>query len=227
MSTTLVESKTSGSASAFGGLMDAVGGIAAAVIAIVGLTGFRPEQLTAIAVIVFGAAMLIQAGTLLSEYEIVLKALSMSPLSTSTEIGADGGMSIMFLGGIAGMVLGILALVGIAAAALTAVAIIVFGAALVLSSSSVRRLFVLQTPARRSAARTTTEMLAGEMASGSAGVQLAAGLTTVVLGILSAAGQRSQTLMLTALIVLGVTFLMTGSTLSGIVMGFMRQSNGT
>lgn len=223
MSTTFVESKASGSASAFGGLMDAIGGIAAAVIAIVGLSGFRPEQLTAIAVIVFGAAMLIQAGTLLSEYEMVLKALSRSALASSTPIDDNGGMSIMFLGGMAGVVLGILALVGVAAAALSAVAIIVFGASLVLGSGSVRRLFVLQTPARRSAARSLAELLAGEMASGSAGVQLAAGLTATVLGILAAAGQRPHALLLSALIVLGVTFMMTGSTLSGIVMGFMPQ----
>jgi hypothetical protein len=219
MNTAYVDTRASASAGAFGGLMDAIGGIAAAVIAIVGLTGFQPEMMTAIAVIVFGAAMLIQGGTLLSEY-----TGAMQVVPAATEGGGEGATAAMFLAGAAGMVLGILALLGIAAAALTAVAILVFGAALLLSSSAVRRLFMLQTPPRPATARSATEMLAGEMASGSAGIQLAAGLTAIVLGILALAGIRPQTLMLAALIVLGVTFIVTGSTLSGIVMGFMRET---
>jgi hypothetical protein len=222
MNTAYMDTRASASAGAFGGLMDAVGGIAAAVIAIVGLTGFQPEVMTAIAVIVFGAAMLIQGGALLSEYT---GAMQVVPAATAT--AGDGGTAALFLGGGAGTVLGILALLGIAAAALTAVAILVFGAALLLSSSSVRRLFTLQAAARRATARSATELLAGEMASGSAGIQLAAGLAAIVLGILAAAGTRPQTLILAALIVLGVTFIVTGSALSGIVVSFVRETRPT
>src|SRR6185437_12269358 len=165
MNTTFVDTRASGQASAYGGAIDAIGGIAAAVIAIIGLAGFHPATMTAISVIVFGAAMLIQGGTLLSEYAVVIQVVP-----SAAEGESDGGMSIMFLAGVAGIVLGILALLGIAARPLTAVAILAFGAALTLSSTSVRRLFLLQAAARRVSSRSGTEMLAGEMASGSAGV---------------------------------------------------------
>jgi hypothetical protein len=129
----------------------------------------------------------------------------------------------MFLAGIGGIVLGVLGLLGIQMATLTAVASIAFGAALVLSSSSVRHLFILQSKVRRLGARSATEMLAGEMASGSAGMQLLTGLAAIVLGILAVSGARSPQLTLVAMLILGVTLIMTGSTLSGLVMSFMHQ----
>lgn len=67
-------------------------------------------------------------------------------------------------------------------------------------------------------------MLAGEMASGTAGVHLLTGLATIVLGILAlVAGAPARVLTLSALLILGVTLIMTGSTLSGLVMSFMRN----
>lgn len=100
-----------------------------------------------------------------------------------------------------------------------------FGTALLLSSGAVRQLFRLQSAARRATVRSGAEMLAGEMASGSAGVQLLSGLTTIALGILALCGARTPVLTLTGLLVLGVTFILTGSTQSGLVMSFMHQEN--
>lgn len=217
MNTAFVESRAAAAATAYGGVIDAIGGIAAAVVAIVGLTGFHPELMAAIAVIVFGAALLIQGGTLLSEYAVVM------PVAAAE--GGDGGLSVMFLAGIGGIVLGVLGLLGIHMATLGAVAVIAFGSSLVLSSSSVRHLFVLQSTVRRLGTRSATEMLAGEMASGSAGMQLLTGLAAIVLGILAVSGARSAELTLVALLILGITLLMTGSTLSGLVMSFMRSAH--
>jgi hypothetical protein len=57
---------SSAEAAAYGGMGDAVGGIATAVLAIVALTGFARDTMAPIATIVFGAALLIQGGTILS-----------------------------------------------------------------------------------------------------------------------------------------------------------------
>jgi hypothetical protein len=65
---------------------------------------------------------------------------------------------------------------------------------------------------------------AGEMASGSAGVQMLAGLASLVLGILAVLGVN-DILTLAALIVLGATVILTGSALSGLVIGFMRPAS--
>ena len=202
----------------FGGFADAVGGIATIVLAIVALAGVNPGILVPAAVIVFGAALLIQGGTVLSEHASVLFPAAGGG---SIEQFRGGNLSAVFLTGIAGIVLGILALLGIAAATLTAVSVIAFGAALILSANSVRELHMVR---RYGAGMSGSEMVAGEMASGSAGVQLLAGLTAVVLGILAVSGVNPAVLMLSALIVLGGAVVLSGSTLSGMVLSFMRPS---
>lgn len=219
MSTVYVESRSS-EAAAYGGLIDAIGGIATAVLAIVGLNGFDHEGMAAIATIVFGGALLIQGGTMLSEYAHVISPVGAMRIPGET-LGGEG-LPAMFLVGAAGAVLGIIALLNIAPSALTAVALIAFGSALVLSSGSVRQLYLLQS-SKRVGTASTSEYLAGEMASGSAGIQVLTGLATIVLGVLAICGVHTAVLTLVGLLVLGVTVVVTGSTLSGLVLSFMRR----
>jgi hypothetical protein len=210
-------------AAAYGGLADAIGGIATIVLAIIALSGVHPEVILPIAVIVFGAALLIQGGTMLSEYASII--FPAGAAGASTEQMGVGSLSTLFLVGVAGIVLGILALLGIETGVLSAIAVIAFGSGLLLSSNAVRSLYMMQSSANRSAApRAGTELLAGEMASGSAGVQMLAGLAAIVLGILAVVGIKGDILLLAALIVLGATVILTGSALSGLVVGFMRSA---
>ncbi len=214
MSTTF--SQTAGSeAAAYGGLVDAIGGIATVVLAIIGLAGVHTDVLMPIAVIVFGAALLIQGGTMLSELAAV-------PGFVGAEQIGSSGISTVFLVGAAGIVLGVLALIGIVAGTLVSVSVIAFGAALLISSNSVRQLCTLRAAAASAVeAASVTAFVAGEMASGSAAVQLLAGLTAIVLGILAVVGIHAGTLVASALIVLGAAVVLSGSTLTGVVMGFM------
>jgi hypothetical protein len=136
----------------------------------------------------------------------------------------------MFPTGVAGIVLGILALLDVAPYTLTAVSVIAFGAALMMSSQSVRRLYTMQSEARRGSvgAYGTREFLAGEMAGGSAGIQFLAGLSALVLGIIAVsvgADARSELLTLVALLLVGLTNIISGSALSGLVLGFMRPES--
>lgn len=222
MTTTYSESTATTSVSSYGGFVDAFGGIATVVLAIVALAGVNATVMVPIAVIVFGAALLIQGGTLLSEHARMI--LPAGSGAAAFEQFSGGSLSAVFLVGASGIVLGVLALLGIAATTLSAVAIIAFGAALVMTSNSVRELHVARRAMMRASANSASELVAGEMAAGSAGVQLLAGLTAVVLGILAVAGTHPPILILSALIVLGATVLLSGSALSGIVMGFMRPA---
>lgn len=210
----------------YGGFADAMGGTATIVLAIVALAGIHPDLLVGIATIIFGAALLLQAGAMLSEYTHISLPADMS--SGSTEDFRGGGLSVLFLGGLAGIVLGVLALIGIAAAQLTAIAVIAFGGSLVISSNAVWQLHVLKHAARKSRTspdwRQWGEVLAGEVASGSAGFQALAGLGAVVLGILALVGMNSGVLTLAALLVMGATIVLTGCALSGAVTSFMRPS---
>jgi hypothetical protein len=67
-------------------------------------------------------------------------------------------------------------------------------------------------------------VVASEIATGSSSLQGMAGLAVIVLGILAVAGISSQYLALIALIVAGCSIVLTGSTLSGTMIGFMRSS---
>ena len=224
----VIESGTTQTA-AYGGLVDAVGGIGASVLAIVGLTGFDPEGMAAIATIVLGAAFVVQAGAVLSEYAHMA---SLSGGMSATDGVAGDGLPAMFTVGATGIVLGILALLGIATAVLIAISAIAFGGALLLSSSSVRALYLLrsrQALVASVASRSGAEMLSGQMASGSAGIQLLTGIAAAVLGILALAGpaRLSGVLVLAALLVLGVTVLLTGSAISSIVLSFVRRPSSS
>jgi hypothetical protein len=208
----------------YGGFVDAIGGIVTIVLAIIALSGIAATMLVAVATIVFGAALLIQGGTMLSEYtHTIFPAGAAAP---AEEFGG-GGNSTVFLVGAAGIVLGVLALLGLYPVMLTSIAVIAFGSALVLSSSAVWHLFRIRQSQYRSArqpAMMGSEILAGEMASGSAGLQCLAGLGAIVLGILAVTGTNPTILTLVGLLVLGSTVLLTGSTLSGAVQGFMPMT---
>lgn len=211
---------------AYGGFADALGGVATIVLAIVGLAGMRPEMMIGIATVVFGAALLIEGGAMLSEYaQLIFPTGAHAP--QAWEFGGSG-LSALFTMGAAGIVLGVLALLGIASAALTSVAIIAFGSALVLSSNAVWNLSRLrQAAAPEGQTVSGSVILANEMASGSSGVLSLAGLAAIVLGVLGVAGMNAAMLTLAALLVLGAALIMTGSTLSATVFALMSPSGNS
>jgi hypothetical protein len=211
-------STASGEAATYGGFVDALGGIAAIVLAIIGLSGVHPEVLVSIATIVFGAALLIQGGTMLSEF-----AMDMTPEGNSAVGG--GGLIALFLVGVAGIVLGVLALLGVHADILTSVAVIAFGGALALSSSAVWQLLTSRSVAMQFQSRTPMlRLIASEVAAGSAVMQAMGGLAVIVLGILAVSGTLAVPLTLIGILVSGAAILLTGGTLSGTMVGFMRAN---
>lgn len=207
----------------YGGFIDAGGGIATIVLTIIGLAGLAPRAILAVAVVVFGAALLIRGAAMLSEYS----RISFSAGTTAAVLNQFGGGSLpaIFFGGAVGVILGLLALLDVQAAILGPVAVIVFGSVMAGTCNStlnVRRLKARVESASAPSTRTGTDILATEMASSSAGGQAIAGLAAVVLGILAVVGTRSDALGLIALLVLGATLVLTGSTLSGLVSSFVR-----
>jgi hypothetical protein len=142
------------------------------------------------------------------------KLLSKTDASMS---GLGGGISAEFLAGGAGIVLGILALLGLEFEPLTAIAVIVFGCGLIMGSSVVSRLNALKASA--SGADSTAQKVVGEIVSGAMGMQVLVGVSAVVLGILSLIGFEPLTLTLVALLAIGASSLLTGSAMSGKMMG--------
>lgn len=166
-----------------GSAVEAIGALATIALAIVGLAGILSSTVAAIATIILGAAILTQGG-----------AFAAGNLSSGETQFRESGSSASFLGGVAGIVLGILALLGIAAPTLLAVAVIVFGATFFLGSGS-----------------WAMNAQGSVVESGFSGGEIMVGLAGIVLGILAVVGLSQLTLVLVALLCLGASALFGGS----------------
>lgn len=197
------------------GAAEAIAGIAAIVLTILGLAHVAPELLVAVATIAMGVALLAQGATIAGEYaQLSAYQGEVLPFSGSST------WSIELLAGAAGVVLGILALLGVAPLILVAIAIIGFGGGLSLSAGAVAQVAISGT---RISTDDRVRRFAVESASTSSVMQGLIGLQAVVLGILSLAGFNSLSLVLIALLAAGVFLLVNGSTFGGFVLSFFRR----
>ncbi|HZQ48554.1 MAG TPA: hypothetical protein VFC07_16170 [Verrucomicrobiae bacterium] len=189
-----------------GSVIEAIGGIAAVVLAIIGLAGGLRNDMAAIAVIVIGASLLFEGSALAASHRRLLSTLEGSS-GNSAEFGE--AMSVEFLAGFAGIVLGILALLGISTWTLIATAVIVFGSSFLLNSGAIMRLHSQSASALYT--REQSREMAKETASAGAGGHMLIGLAAVVLGILALLNINPVVLSLVALLALGVSVLLSGS----------------
>jgi hypothetical protein len=198
-----------------GSVVEAIVGISAVVLALIGLAKILPADMAAVATIAIGASLLFEGGAVAASYRQVAGG-------TDSTAAADlgGAMTVEFLGGFAGVILGILALLGIQAPTLVSTAVIVFGASLLLSSTGTTQFGSYS--AGQSYAEERNWQMAREAASAAAGGKVLIGLSAVVLGILAVLGINSQVLTLVAFLVLGVSVLLSGSAISSRMMSSLR-----
>jgi hypothetical protein len=200
---------------ASGSMIQVIGGIAAVVLAILGLSHVVPFYLAAIATIVVGAGLLFQGGSLAAGFEQFAE-------QSGEQEGMGGGMTVEFMGGVSGIVLGILALLDIVPTVLLGAAAIVFGATLILGS--------LATAQMRSMIPSPHLATARSVASGSliavAGGQTLVGVAAIVLGILTLVyftSLVSWSLILVAMLIVGAAMLCSGAAITGKVLGAFRR----
>jgi hypothetical protein len=193
---------------------EAVGGIVTVILAILGLAHVIPNYLVPITTIVFGAVLLGHGAGLLSQ--LARPGIAMP----AARVGS--GVSAVFLVGAGGIVLGILALVGIDPLVLSACAVIAYGAVLVLSANSTVQVHTMQ--AARTEGVPGGGMMAEEVISETGGFLAMAGLAAVVLGILALAGFAQAVLILVALLALGAAIVATGGALTTVMMTFFRTT---
>jgi hypothetical protein len=205
-----------------GAATEAIGAAAAIVLAIIGLTGTLTEAMMAVATIVLGAALLIDAGAMGARYGRLLREASTKEERTfRAELG--GGISAGTAGGLAGIVLGILALLGVMPVTLCAVALIVFGATLLFGSAAKARLTTLTT--ERSGFSERTGRVLHEALGLSAGGEILVGIGAVVLGILALVGFVPTTLVLVGFIAVGAAMLLSGTAFGARVFGVLRHAH--
>lgn len=159
--------------------MESIGAVAVIALAIAGLAGAFSTTLAAIATIVLGAAIWLEGGTFMATHRAEVSWES----AGARVLEWNEGLGVEFLGGFAGIVLGILALLGIVPATLLSIAVLVFGATLFFSSR--------------------TGLVSGH--------QAIFGLAGLTLGLLAICGLSPLTLVLVGLLCFGVSALLNGA----------------
>ena len=117
-------------------LPELAAGLAVVVLTILGLASVSPTFLVEIATIVFGVGLLLHGSTTLA----LISRLLGKEAGVDGAAGVASGWAIILVAGAAGIVLGILALLGVSSLQLVAIAVIAFGAALLISSNASMRL---------------------------------------------------------------------------------------
>jgi len=210
------EQETTMSVVAGGSIAEAIGGVGAVVLAILGLVDLLPHEMAAIATMAVGVALLLEGIAVATRFSDLLSGTGRS-LSDAVKLG--GGMGAEFLGGVAGGILGLLALLDIVPMTLTTIAVIVFGTSLLLSSGATYRLDSL---ASKLGQKTLTgaQMLTGVAASG---VQVLVGIAGITLGIIALVGISPMILTLVGLLSIGAAVLISGGAVSSTVASVMQH----
>jgi hypothetical protein len=125
-------------------------------------------------------------------------------------MGFGGEIMIYIAAGLTGIILGILGLVGIHTGYLLAAALIVFGAALILSSAAATQAVTIRTGF---GAQPQVNHSAGAVS----GLEVMVGFAAIVLGILSLVLVSTWVLILVGFIAVGAALLMVSASFSGAV----------
>jgi hypothetical protein len=191
-------------------LTEGAAGIAVIVLAIIALAGHSAEALTAIATIVIGIGLMVQAFNSAAEHSRMMTANGATSAQT-TEFGGDVMVDCMC--GLTGIILGILALVGISAAHLLPPALIVFGGALLVGGAVSMRPRTLSV----SGPGTETTSVTYHSSGSAGGMEILIGLAAIVLGILALLS-GAWVLVAVGFIAVGAALLLVSATFSGAVM---------
>lgn len=205
-----------------GSMVVALAAAAAIVLAILGLAGALPGYMVTIATIVLGGAFLFEGGAVVARYHRIARDTAQP--SEQHLLGGDvgGGMTAESLAGIAGIALGILSLLGLAAYILEPVALICFGAGLLLGSAALSRLQSVQFE-RHGVVSDSMRSILRELGNMSIGGQVLVGIGGIVLGILALLGLAPLTLTLVGMLAVGFSLLMSGSAVGARILGIVRH----
>jgi len=194
----LVDSAPGGMAGAV--VTESVGAIAVVILTIIGLAGVLSNFMAAISTIVIGVVLLMQGGLI----GVGWRRLHGQGATERQALEMRGGVTAEFFAGFAGVVLGILALFQAMPQTLLAVALLVFGGALLLGSLAYTR---LNWPIDLQA---SVPSMPGSALPICYSGHLFIALGTLVLGILATIGLAPTTLSLVGLLSLGAAAFFTG-----------------
>jgi hypothetical protein len=202
-----------------GAAPELMAGLAVIILMILGLAGVASSFLIAIATIVFGVGLILHGS---SSVGIVMGLLPQRSVGEAVADLALNGWSIVFLVGLSGVVLGILALLGIETVTLVAIAVIAFGGALLMNSRAAMEVKLVASSSTGD--EPMLKRMLEERAAEIAGTQTMSGLAAIVLGILALSGFSPTVLLLVALLSLGCFSLLSSTFLGAALTQIFRSS---
>jgi hypothetical protein len=205
------DGRLAGETGRMGPLTESAAGIAVIVLAIIGLADTAPAMLAAVATIVIGGGLMVEALNATIEE---VRALSMvAPPAASERLAEIGGRAIVALmAGVTGVVLGILGVFGIKSAYVIPSALIVFGGYLVLSGAVGVQERLQADGADRAPA------LSHRGSATARGFEILIGVAALALGSLALVPIETRALTLVGFIAVGAALLMIGGTFRAAVL---------
>jgi hypothetical protein len=221
MSTTVhtgAEAKKTYAVEAGGAATESMGGIAVIVLSILALSGVLPRVLGSIAGIVFGAAFIIEGAAIAARFRsIMTEAVG----DRANQIELSSGVTVEVVAGLACLVLGILALVGVAPAVLLPALVIIGGAGLILAAGAVHRMHSLRAAQMGDP---IVQAVTGATVTSAAAGQVLAGIGVTVLGIIALMSiNYGLVLSLVGLLVMGSAITLSGTALSTKMLSLFRR----
>jgi hypothetical protein len=180
-------------------LVGAVAGIGAFVLAILSLARVAPAYFVPIGIIVLGGGLLAISAAILSRYWEPSLTLGVSAWPT---VPLAFGIFVDLVAGAGGIILGILALLGYVPRMLVSIAVLTVGAAWLLSTGMTHYLTQMEPMVIEANYPWAGRFIRRLPTS----VQFLSGLATVVLGVLALVGVVRLTLVMVAILILGVSF---------------------
>jgi hypothetical protein len=206
-------------------MLAALAAAGATVVAILGLLGAVPGIMLPVGTIVLGAALLFHAAAVGMRYQRLLhEAAAHEAALTARPVHFEvrAGTSAESLAGAAGIALGVLSLLGVVPTLLCSVALVVFGAGLLLSGAENSRMRSLGID--HQGVSEATGRLIDAAASFSLGSDALVALGAITLGILALLGFAPQTLVFVGTLCMGFVLLLSSSSLGARAMGVHRPA---
>lgn len=198
-----------------GSFTEALAGIGAVVLAILGLLGILPFTFAAIGTIVLGGALVVEGVSIATR----LARLYGTAGAPDTELNT--GLSAELLTGIAAIALGVLALIGVDRMIMLPVAVIVLGAGLLFGSAATARVNTIAIGGY--APPDVKGRVAHESVYGASAAQVLVGIAAIVLGILGLVGTTPLELTLVAILALGASIMLAGAAVGGRLMAALHH----
>jgi hypothetical protein len=200
-----------------GSFFEGLIGAGTVALGIIGLLAIAPMYMAAVATIAVGAAFFIEGFALGARFRTLTVEIFRGAFD-ATQFGS--GVLAEFIGGSAGIVLGILALMGIYQMVLVPIAVLTYGTTLILGSGAVARLNALKIEER--VEREENRRVAKDAVVAAASIQVIVGLASIVLGILALLGLYPLVLSLVALLSIAFSDLFSGTAIVGRMVSLFR-----